>query len=169
MSTETQEMPEMGTKPIAEHAWLQQLVGEWKVETEMYMGPGQPPMSSAGTESCKSVGGLWAFAEGKGKMPDGSGFDMYWTLGYDVSFKEYRGCWFGSMSSHLWKYVGTLSADGKTMTLDCEGPDMVHDGKTAPYRDVLEIVDANHRTLTSYGKDENGEWQRFMKASFTRV
>ena len=169
MSTLTQEPVEMGTKPIKEHEWLQQFVGDWRVETEMWMGPGQPTQHTEGRETVKSVGGLWAFGEGQGAMPDGKPMSIYWTLGYDVSFKEYRGCWFASMSSHLWKQTGTLSADGKTMTLDCVGPNMVVDGETANYRDVVEIVDDNRRTLTSYGPGETGEWQQYMKSTYTRI
>lgn len=171
MSVQTQEAPETGTKPVPEHAWLQKLVGEWRIETEMTMGsdPDQPVQKSEGTESVKSVGGLWAFVEGKGTMPGGAEMLYYTALGYDVSFKEYRGCWFASPSSHLWKQVGTLSVDGKVMTLDCVGPSMTKDGETANYRDVIEILDTDHRTLTSLGQDENGEWQAFMNAHYTRV
>jgi uncharacterized protein DUF1579 len=172
MSTQTMEVQEeieMGTKPIQEHQWLQKLVGEWRTETEMSMGPGEPKQKSEGTESVKSLGGLWAFGERTTKMPDGTAMILYSTLGYDVSFKEYRGCLFFSVSSHLWKYVGELSADGKVMTLNCVGPNMTKDGETANYRDVIEILDDDHRTLTSYGQDDNGEWHEFMKAHYTRV
>lgn len=174
MSTATLEAPEaetamMGTRPVHEHQWLQHLVGEWRTESEMAMGPDQPRQKSEGRESVKSVGGLWAFAEGKVVMPDGTSMSYYTTLGYDVSFKEYRGCWFASMSSHLWKYVGELSTDGKTMTLNCVGPNMTKDGETANYRDVIEIIDADHRTLTSSGQDDAGEWHQFMKVNYTRV
>lgn len=157
------------TKPLPEHEWLQNLVGEWTVESEMYMDPAGEPMRASGRESVTLLGGLWAVGEGVSSMPDGSEMVSRNGLGYDVSFKEYRGFWLASMSSHLWKYVGTLSADGKTMTLECEGPDMVNDGQTAMYRDVIAIVDSNHRTLTSYGQDDKGEWQRFMVAKYTRV
>lgn len=169
MSTQTQEAVEMGTKPVPEHQWLQKLVGEWRVETEMTMAPDQPKQKSEGTESVKSLGGLWALGEGKATMPDGTTMTYYSALGYDVSFKEYRGCWFASMSSHLWKQTGELSADGKVMTLNCVGPHMTNEGETANYRDVIEILDAHHRTLTSYGQDESGQWQEFMKARYTRV
>lgn len=165
-TTETQEI-EMGTKPESAHAWLQKLVGEWRTEAEMMMGPEQT-MKSSGTESVKSLGGLWAAGEGQSTMSDGSTMEYRSTLGFDVSFKEYRGCWYASMSSHLWKYTGTLSADGKTMTLDCVGPNMMGEG-TANYRDVIEIVDDNHRTLTSFGEDENGQYNQFMKVNYTRV
>jgi len=172
MSTQTieaQEEIEMGTKPIQEHQWLQKLVGEWRIETEMTMGPDGPTQKLEGRESVKSLGGLWAFGERTTMMPDGTAMIQYSTLGYDVSFKEYRGCMFFSMSSHLWKYVGELSADGNVMTLNCVGPSMTKDGETANYRDVIEILDDDHHTLTSYGQDDNGEWQKFVKASYTRL
>src|SRR5688500_2814225 len=139
MSTETQDAMEMATKPIREHEWLQKLVGEWRVESEMKMPSGET-MKGQGTESVKSLKGLWAFGEGKGTMPNGDSMAYYTALGYDVSFKEYRGCWFADVSSHLWKYTGELSADGRTMTLSCEGPHMEKDGETAMYRDVIEII-----------------------------
>lgn len=175
MSTQTQDamkmeaVEEMGTKPVPEHQWLQKLVGEWRVETEMTVAPGQPAQKSHGTESVKSLGGLWAVGEGKTALPDGTPMHYGTALGYDVSFKEYRGCWFASMSSHLWKQVGELSAEGTVMTLSCVGPHMTKDGETANYRDLIEIVDADHRTLTSYGQDDNGAWHAFMKAHYTRV
>jgi hypothetical protein len=165
----SEEAQEMGTKPTAEHQWLNHLVGEWNVESEMVMGPDQPTMTSQGREKVINLGGLWAFCEGKSTMPDGTTMDYRSGVGYDVSFKEYRGFWLASMSSHLWKYVGTLSADGKKMTMNCVGPDMVNDGQTANYRDVIEIIDDNHRTLTSYGEGEDGTWTQFMKSSYTRV
>lgn len=168
MSTETQEAMEMGTKPVKEHEWLQKLVGDWKTESEMTM-PDGAKMTATGTESVKSLGGLWSFGEGKSMGPDGSGMEYKTALGYDVSFKEYRGCWLASMSSHLWKYTGELSADGNKMTLNCVGPHMEKDGETANYRDVIEFQDADHRTLTSYGEDDKGQWQQFMKVRYTRM
>lgn len=168
-STETQEAPEMATKPVAEHEWLNHLIGEWRIESEMLMGPDGPKQKSSGTETMKSLGGLWACGEGTVTMPDGTPMAYVTTLGYDVSFKEYRACWFASVSSHLWNYTGELSADGKTMTLNGVGPNMMKDGETANYRHVIEIIDADHRTRLAFGEDENGEWQEFMKAHYTRV
>lgn len=158
----------MGTKPVAEHAWLNNLVGEWKVTTEMVMGPDQPVQTSEGTESVTSFGGLWAYGEGKGSMPDGSVMEYKSAIGYDVSFKQYRGCWFATMSSHLWKYEGEMSEDGKKLTLNCVGPDMEKDGETANYRDVHELVDENTRTMTSFAETPDG-WQQFMTATYTRA
>lgn len=157
----------MATKPVAEHEWLKNLVGEWDVETVMTMPDGSTA-TSKGHESVVDFGGMWAYVTGAMHMPDGEPMDYHMALGYDVSFKEYRGCWFATASSHLWRYVGELSDDKKTMTLNCEGPDMVNDGQTANYRDVIELLDANHRTLTSFGEQADGSWVQFMKATLTR-
>ncbi len=43
------------------------------------------------------------------------------------------------------------------------------DGDTANYRDVITLIDADHRTLTSYGQDDKGKWHEFMTAHYTRV
>jgi len=168
MSNETQEMDMTGTKPVIEHEWLQQLVGDWKTEAEMTMPSGET-MNSTGTERVTSLGGLWAFVEGKGEMPDGETMLYKAGIGYDVSFKEYRGFWIMSMSSHLWKYTGTMSEDKKTLTLDCVGPHMEKDGETANYRDVHHIIDENNRTMTSFGQDDDGKWNQFMQVKFKRA
>lgn len=172
MSTQTQTKPQedemMGTKPIHEHEWLKKLLGDWRTESEMTMGPGATAKSQ-GTEKVYTLGGLWAFGEGHVIMANGEPFDYRVALGYDVSFKEYRGCMIMSASSHLWKQTGTLSADGRTMTLNCIGPNMEKDGETANYRDIIEIVDDNHRTLTSMWEDDKGEFQVMMKVKYTRV
>jgi hypothetical protein len=56
MSTAVAEPVEMGTKPVHEHEWLQNLVGEWRVETEMSMGPGQPKQRAEGTRASADCG-----------------------------------------------------------------------------------------------------------------
>lgn len=162
-----QQQDDMATKPVAEHAWLQKLVGEWTTTGEMMMPDGSSA-TSTGTETVTDLGGLWALGEGRASTPSGQ-MDYRNGIGFDVSFKEYRSFWVMSMSSHLWKSTGTLSADGKTMTLDCVGPHMEKDGETANYRDVIELIDDNTRTLTSYGEQENGEWVQFMKTTYKRV
>ena len=168
-ATDNETMSNPGpTKAVPEHGWLKHLIGNWKTESEMIMGPDQTPMTGSGSETVTAFGDLWVFTEGTGKWEMG---EMHYkvALGYDVSFKEYRGAWFCTDSSHLWKYIGELSADGKTMTLNCEGPDMVTDGKTANYRDVIELIDENTRVMKSYGQGEDGTWTQFMTVTYRRA
>jgi hypothetical protein len=52
----------MFAKPQSEHAWLEQFVGEWDVQSECRMSPGEPPQKSTGRMRCRSLGGLWLIA-----------------------------------------------------------------------------------------------------------
>jgi hypothetical protein len=157
------------TAAAPEHAWLKNLVGSWKTEATMMMGPEVPAVNGTGTEVCMMFGDLWVLGEGTATMSDGSSMESKNGLGFDVSFREYRTFWIATGSSHLWKGTGTLSADGKTMVIDCVGPDMFVDGKTANYRDTIQLIDENHRTLTSSSENPDGSWTEFMVTQYTRI
>lgn len=158
----------MHREVLEQHRWLLQLVGEWTMEGEGDMGPDQPPFQSSGTETVIALGDLWIVGEGVGNMPDGGCGQMRLTLGYDAAQKAFVGSWVGSMMTHLWVYKGQLDATGKLLTLDTEGPSMTGDNKTVRYQDVITLVDANTRTLHSQTLDDQGQWQRFMTATYRR-
>jgi hypothetical protein len=158
----------MITKPHKEHYWLQQLVGEWTYEGEADMGPDKSPEKFRGTESVRSIGGLWTMAEGRGEMPDGEMATMVMTLGYDPQRMRYVGTWFGSMMTHLWIYDGEMDASQRVLTLNAVGPDMTVEGRTAKYRDVIEWKSDDLRLLTSHVLGDDGTWHQFMRASYRR-
>lgn len=151
-----------------EHEWLQQLVGEWTFESECSMGPDKPPEKFAGTESVRSIGGLWVLCEGRGEMPGGGIGNMFMTLGYDPAKKRFLGTFIGSMMTHMWIYDGSLDPSGKVLTLDSEGPSFAGDGTMAKYQDVIEIRSADQRLLHSQVQGADGQWQRFMTATYRR-
>jgi hypothetical protein len=155
-------------KPQQEHEWLQALVGEWTVEGEATMEPGKPPMKYQGSESVRSLGGLWILSEGKGGMPEDGAMTTIMTLGYNPQRRRYVGSFVASMMTHMWLYDGALDARRNVLTLDTEGPDMAAEGKMARYQDVIELKDRDHRTLTSQVLGEDGRWHQFMRAEYRR-
>lgn len=150
----------------AEHQWLGQLVGEWTFTSECIMGPDQPPVTSTGQESVRSLGGLWTITEGGGSSSGGP-WKSIMTLGFDPTTKKFVGTFIASMMTHLWKYTGTLDETGRVLTLDTEGPNFAS-GSIVPYQDIIEIVDADNRMLSSRMLGENGTWIPFMKAHYKR-
>jgi hypothetical protein len=158
----------MDIKPQKEHAWLQNLVGEWTSEMECVMGPDQPPIKNKGIESVRSIGGLWTMGEGSGEMPDGNKMTSMMTLGYDPQKQRFVGTFIASMMTHMWVYEGTLDAAGKVLTLDTEGPGMSGDGKMMKYKDIITFVDNDHRILTSRVQGDDGQWTEFMTAHYRR-
>jgi hypothetical protein len=163
----------MNAEPQQEHQWLQQLLGEWTFESECIMGPGQPPHKFGGSESVRSLGGLWVLCEGQGEMPGGGIGKTLMTLGYDPGRKRYVGTFVGSMMTHLWIYDGGLDSAGKVLTLDSEGPSFTADGQMggqmAKYQDIIEIKSADHRTLSSRLYSEDGKSEPFMTAHYRRT
>jgi hypothetical protein len=167
-TTTTQAEAMKKAEPQEEHRWLEKLLGEWTLEAEATMAPGEPPVKTTGKESVRSLGGLWTVAEGEGEMPGGGTGTSIMTLGYDPQKKRYVGTWVGSMMTHLWVYEGSLDAAERVLTLDCEGPGFSGDGTLAKYRDVIEIKSDDHRVLTSHVQGEDGTWQAFMTAHYRR-
>jgi len=167
-TVEKEQSPCMQAQPQGEHVWLTKLVGEWTYEAEAVMEPGKPLEKCSGSESVRSVGGLWIVAEGTGEMPGGSPATMILTLGYDPQKKRFVGTWIGSMMTHLWVYDGALDAEGRILTLNSEGPDMTGEGKLVQFRDVIEVKGDDRRTLTSYMLGADGTWLKVMTATYLR-
>jgi Protein of unknown function (DUF1579) len=167
-TTKTEQESMMKTEPQKEHHWLIKLVGEWTYEIEATMGANQPPEKATGTESVRSLGGLWILAEGQGDMPGCGAVTTMMTLGYDPQTKRYVGTWIGSMMTNLWVYDGELDGIGKVLTLDSEGPAMTTEGKMAKYRDVIEFKSDDHRVMTSHVLGDDGKWHGFMTAHYRR-
>lgn len=158
----------MHEQPTAEHQWLQKLVGNWTCESECSMGPDQPPMKTSGTETVRSLGGLWTIGEGVMGTGEEAGSSVM-ILGFNPRTKRFVGSFVASMMTHLWPYDGALDESGRTLVLDSEGPSFTGDGSTAKYQDVIEFIDDDHRTLSSRVLLPDGTWQHFMTAHYRRV
>jgi len=163
-----QQEPMMMEEPQRQRQWLQKLVGEWTFEGEATMESGKPPERFTGTESVRSLGGLWILAEGQGEMPGGGPATTIMTLGYDPKKERFVGTFIGSMMTHLWLYDGGLDAAEKVLTLNTEGPDMSAEGKMTRSKDVIEFKSDDHRVLTSYMLGDDGKWREVMRAHYRR-
>lgn len=150
-----------------EHAWLQQLVGEWRMVGEAVGTPGLPAARMESEERVRSIGGLWVQAESHALM-NGEPFTSVMTVGYDLRAQRFVGSWIDSLQTHQWIYHGTLDAARRVLTLEAEGPAFGDATKNALYRDAIEIVDADHRVLRSSVRNADGTWTQFMTARYTR-
>ncbi|MFN7009686.1 MAG: DUF1579 domain-containing protein [Allorhizobium sp.] len=157
------------SKPREEHRFLEKLVGDWVVtESPEHEGydPGDP--AKVWTETVRSLGGLWFVAEGRGAMPDGSPGEMLMTLGYDPRLGHYVGSWVGSMMDSLWVYRGRLEPDGRTLTLEAEGPGFDDPERTDIYHDAITFLDDDTRTLTGSVRLPDGTFKTFMSSRMQR-
>jgi hypothetical protein len=146
-------------KPAKEHDWLQKFVGEWDIESECDMMGMK--VKSKGTETVKSLGGFWIQSEMTSEFL-GANVTGCMTVGYDVKKKKYSGTWVCSVDGHLWNYTGEVSADGKVLTLETEGPNMLDPTKTCKMKDVTTFKGDTERVLESWMLGDDGKWVKFM-------
>ncbi|HEV7309863.1 DUF1579 domain-containing protein [Ensifer sp.] len=156
----------MTAEPEEAHRWLEQILGDWQVQTS---GPdGKPDGSGDWTEHVRSLQGMWVVCEGQGTMPDGSFGQTLMTLGFRPETGRYVGTWVGSMMPHMWLYDGELDADGTSLALYCDGPDFENPGRTARYRDVITLMDHSRRRLKAEVQTSDGRWKHMMTAQYQR-
>jgi hypothetical protein len=165
---QTEQTLPMSAQSQKEHQWLQKLVGEWTCEIEVMMGPDRPNEKSTGTETVRSLGGLWILAEGQGEMAGCGHATTLMTLGYDPQKQRYVGTWIGSMMTYLWQYEGELDAGETLLALNSDGPVMTGENKVGKYKDIIEFKSNDHRVLTSHMLGDDGQWHHFMTAYYQR-
>lgn len=153
--------------PQKEHQWLQQLVGEWRYETEAIKEDGSSE-KAMGTETVRSLGEFWVVAEGE-MACQGEMAKTMMTLGYEPYNHRYVGSWVGSMMPHFWCYEGELDIDESVLTLTAEGPNMSAEGTVATYRDTIELKSAEHRVMVSHMLGDDGKWQKYLTVNYRRV
>jgi len=158
----------MDGEPSTEHLWLERLVGAWTYSSECEMGPGQPREHFEGTENVTRLGPFWAILDGEGEMPGGGTALTRMTLGYQPG-EGYLGSWIGSMMPFMWRYAGTMSQDGTTLTLAAEGPSFSGDGSIASYEDIITLKGDNERTLISRVRQDDGSWREFVWVRYVRA
>lgn len=159
MSMETSKKQEQAHQPVephAEHHWLRKLIGEWTYEMEVTEPGKSPVIFTTGTEMVQPVGDLWVVGQARGNTSGGVNVESVITLGYDPRQDAYVGTWIGSPMPNLWVYTG--NREGNVLTLDSEGPNFEEPGSLSNYRDIIEFVSDDHRTLTAQVQGRDGQW-----------
>lgn len=157
----------MSPPPTPEHGWLHRLLGTWRYEMEA-TGPDGTMLRGEGRETVRSLGGFWVIGEAEGTMPGCGPGRWVITLGWNPAARRFLGSWVGSMMAHMFVYDGALSEDGRSLTLENEGPSFTGEG-TARYRDVVTLEGDDLRLMHSEVQGADGGWTRFVTMRFRRV
>ncbi len=127
--------PKAESEATALEAW----VGTWTAEMDV---AGQ---KSTGKEVCRlDVGGSWLISDFEGEVM-GSDFEGHGVMGYDPAKQKFVSVWIDSVAPALSVGEGTLSADGKTLTLISDGRDM--QGNPVTYEMVTAFDSADTRVF----------------------
>lgn len=151
-----------------EHEWLEKLVGEWDIETECRMGPGQPIVRDTGTETTTMLNAYWVVGDSRLPIPDGGVMRGRITLGFDPGRGVFIGTYVGDVVPGWFVYEGRLDDQRRVLTLDTTGPDCMDETKAASYRDIIELVDGDTRRFRSEMRMDDGTWVELMSGVYRR-
>ena len=150
-------------------AFFESMVGTWIVDTEAIPGPGEDPIRGESREVARLLGDQWLVAEGNATMPDGRLYESMWILGWDPHLEQVVGTWVVSIQKRKWDFTGRFDASGQVLTLETEGPFMGDPSTLTQYREILEVVDEDHRTLRSLILVPDEDWFEFARSDYRRV
>ncbi len=148
------------------HKLLANLEGIWTTRSRGWMEPDKPPMESTGTAEQKMIlGGRYLQQVYTGDMM-GTAYTGISIMGYNNHTRKYESTWIDTMSTGVFYFVGTASADGRTITQKCSFDDPVKGPSV--WRTVTRIKDDNtvefEMFLTPKGKKE----EKMMEMTSTR-
>lgn len=168
-ATQTAEMFQMPT-PGAEHNRLKPFVGKFRAEVKMWMGPGDPMISTGTMVNTFELGGLYLQQDYVGDANEGpfASFEGKGFWGFNTTSKEYEGFWIDNASTTMQKETGKVDAKGKVWEMTSEmicpqTKQLLHK------RSVISLIDNNHHKMEMFFKGADGQEMKNMEIDYSRI
>ncbi|MCZ6697550.1 MAG: DUF1579 domain-containing protein [Planctomycetota bacterium] len=168
-SSTAAECTQMGALDDA-HKNFEPFVGTFRAEVKMWMGPGEPFVSTGAMTNTFDLGGRFLRQEYKGDKNDGPFPDFegrgFW--GYNTVTKKYEGFWIDTASTFMQHETGDLDASGKAWTMvgECTNPQT---GQPMQKRSVITLQDNDHHSMAMYFPGPDGQEVKGMEINYTRA
>lgn len=153
-----------------EHAFLEQLAGEWQAEVSLTMGDG-PPQKGSGVSRNELIMGGRFLQQNYAGMHEQMEFQGLGLLGFDNAIEKYVGTWVDNMGTMILPVsTGSLDASGKVLVMRREMVDPMS-GQPIVLRDITTILGPDRHKFEMYqaANDPRGDEKKLMEAVYTRV
>ena len=167
-ATEANACAEMGAL-TDEHKLFEPFAGTFTAEVKMWMGPGEPMVSTGVMTNTLDLGGRFLHQCYKGDVTEGPFPDFegrgYW--GFNTTTRKWEGVWIDTASTCMQTDQGEIDAAGETWTMI--GPEQIHPATGQPMqkKSVIHLQDDDHHSMEMYFKTPEGE-MKVMEISYTR-
>lgn len=150
------------------HKKLETFVGSFTAEVKLWMGPGEPMVSTGVMENALDLGGrflrqTYTGDPGDGPFPDFAGRGFW---GYNTVTKKYEGFWIDTASTFMQNETGDVDASGKVWTMLGEMTDP-KSGQPMKKRSVITLQDNDHHRMEMFFTTPQGEFKG-MEISYSR-
>lgn len=157
-------------EPGSHHALLNPFEGTFRAEVQMFMGPGDPMVSSGKMTNSWQVNGLYLHQAYEGDPDDGPFPQFtgrgYW--GYNTTTNLYEGFWVDTASTHMQLETGTVDETGRVFEMISE---FVAPGTDKRFRkrSVFTVVDHDRHRMEAFIQPPGAEEMLHMQIDYTRV
>jgi hypothetical protein len=158
-------MMKAGT-PGEQHRKLAEMTGTWSMIVKMEE-PGKPPTIEKGTATMKMVDDRYLHQEAKSSMM-GMPFHGMGVTGFDNTTKKYQGTWFDNMSTGIMTSEGTMSPDGRTLTMTGQHADPMT-GKMVTSRLITTMMGPDKHVFEMFCPGPDGKEARMMEITYERA
>ena len=155
--------------PGPEHEQLKPFEGKFRARVRIWMGPGDPMVSTGMMENTMDLGGRFLCQTYTGDPSEGPfpKFEGRGFWGYNQISKQYEGVWIDNASSVMQTEVGTVDASGKVWTMSGSVPDP-HTGGTMTKRSVITLQDDDHHRMEMFFV-KDGKESKCMDIEYART
>jgi hypothetical protein len=168
-ATPTADFAAMGAT-VAQHDLIKPFAGVFKSEVRLWMGPGDPMVTTGVMTNTLDLGGRFLRHEYAGDPSPGpfAAFEGRGFWGYNTETKRFEGLWIDNMCTQFQLDYGDVDASGKVWTMRGE---MVHpmDGTPLVKRTVITLVDDDHHTMETYHVGPDGTEHKAMEIRYERT
>jgi len=158
--------------PVAgkEHHLIRAFEGKFRATVRMWMGPGEPMVSSGTMTNEFQLNGLYLHQDYVGDATDGPfpSFEGKGYWGYNQTQNRFEGFWIDNASTIMQFEHGQANESGSVWTMT---GDMVCPGTTDPMkkRSVITLIDDDHHKLEMYFTTAGQPEMKTMEIDYERV
>ena len=156
--------------PADQHKKFEPFVGTFKAQVKMWMGPGDPHVSTGVMTNSFDLGGRFLRQVYKGDPGDGPfpNFEGRGFWGYSTVDKRYEGFWIDTACTFMQHEVGEVDATGNVWTMRGEMTAPGGSGQMAK-RSVIRLIDTDHHSMEMFFTMPGGAESKAMAIEYTRA
>jgi len=150
-----------------EHERLAALAGTFRAEVKMWMGPGDPMVTTGTMVNERDLGGRFLRQTYTGDASEGPfpNFEGRGYLGFNKITGQYEGFWIDNASTMMQTEAGSADGDVWTMVGDLPNP---QGGGSMTKRSVITLQDEDRHTMEMFFDSGDGE-SKAMEINYTRA
>lgn len=157
-------------QPGDEHARIKPFEGTFDSEVKMWMGPGDPMVSTGKITNTWDVNGLYLHQDYHGDETEGPfpSFEGKGYWGFNTTTQQYEGFWIDNASTHMQMEHGKVDAGGKVWEMHSEVT-CPQTGQQMKKRSLITLIDEDHNKIEMFFTGADGNEMKAMEIIYSRV